>query len=100
MFEYRTETEHQVIEGVLFNDASRIRSVRGRGFDPDLVTFPSRTPLLHLALYKRADDEVVQALLDAGANPAALDARGRTAVHVAELMGRPDALRLLEAAGA
>lgn len=98
MIEYRTDTETQVLEGVLNNQAWKIQAMQGRGYDPDLVTFPSRTPLLHLSLYQGADDAVVEALLAAGANPAALDARGRTAVGVAELMGRTDVLPLLRAA--
>lgn len=91
-----TEAEHAAVRGVLSNQPDCIAHALARGFKPDVVTLSSRTPLLHLALYTGADDAVIDVLLKAGANPAALDARCRTAVAVAELMGRRDALRMLQ----
>ncbi len=90
--------EDQLVKAVAANALFDVRRLLGYGVNPDLTTKRTRTPLLHLALYTQADDALVQALLDAKADPMNIDASGRTAVVVAELMGRTDVLPLLQAA--
>jgi hypothetical protein len=70
----------------------RVPELLDAGADPNENTVPSSP--LHLAAWTSTAD-VVAALLRAGANPKALDSKGRTPLDVAERNQNEEAIRVL-----
>jgi ankyrin repeat protein len=82
-----------------FEDVSRIRALLGHGADPD-ETFQDHGTSLHVAIAKGVRLEIVELLLEHGADLAARRPDGRTPYQVALLSGHEEAAALLHARGA
>ena len=63
------------------------------GADASSCTPGGKTPLMYAAMFERT--EILQRLLQVGADPTVTDAEGNTALKLAMAMGAADAARLL-----
>jgi ankyrin repeat protein len=78
--------------------AEVVRSLAGRGGDPNVGDVFGRTPLMHAAVCGNV--ECARALIDCGANPDSVDKQHGTALHIAAAQGHCDMCWLLVERGA
>jgi ankyrin repeat protein len=92
--------EQDIFDAVKSGDAGRVRSLLGS--DAGAVNVRGeggRTPL-HVAVAGRGNRELIEALLDAGADVNAKDGRGYTPLHVTTVEGVAGIIHLLLDRGA
>ena len=90
---YLEDLSEALVKAVLYNNVPRARLALCRGANPESMD-ETHTPVLHLAL-ERCDDDMIQLLLKAGANPHNIDPSCRSALILAQRMGRRDAARMM-----
>jgi ankyrin repeat protein len=81
---------------VLGNDTKMIRTLLALGAHVNEIDEHSLTPLMHAALIDYGDTEVVQLLLEAGADPSVKSKDGLTALDLARRAGHTAIARALE----
>jgi len=77
-----TASNIQLVSAIFANDASKIKVLREEGVDVNECGFFNIPPLLRAALYGKS--EALIALLECGADKAAKDKKGRTALELAQ----------------
>ena len=83
----------QLVSAILTNDASKIKYLGEQGVDVNACGFFTMPPLLRAAVYGKS--EALIALLECGANRAAKDKQGRTALELAQKYNHPRIVEIL-----
>jgi ankyrin repeat protein len=83
----------QLVSAILNNDASKIKSLGAQGVDVNSCGFFTMPPLLRAAVYGKS--EALIALLECGADRAARDKQGRTALELAQKYNHPKIVEIL-----
>ena len=83
----------QLVSAILANDASKIKSLGEQGVDVNAFGFFTMPPLLRAAVYGKS--EALIALLECGADRAARDKQGRTALELAQKYNHPRIIKIL-----
>ena len=83
----------QLVSAIFANDASKILILREEGVDVNECGFFNIPPLLRAALYGKS--EALIALLECGADRAARDKQGRTALELAQKYNHPRIVEIL-----
>lgn len=83
----------QLVSAILTNDASKIKSLGEQGVDVNACGFFNIPPLLRAAVYGKS--EALIALLECGADRAARDKQGRTALELAQKYNHPRIVEIL-----
>ena len=86
-------TSIQLVSAILNNDASKIKSLGAHGVDVNACGFFNMPPLLRAAVYGKS--EALMALLECGADRAARDKQGRTALELAQKYNHPRIVEIL-----
>jgi len=83
----------QLVSAIFANDASKIKILREEGVDVNECGFFNIPPLLRAAVYGKS--EALMALLECGADRAARDKQGRTALELAQKYNHPKIVEIL-----
>jgi len=86
-------TSIQLVSAILANDASKIKSLGEQGVDVNACGFFNIPPILRAAVYGKS--EALMALLECGADRAARDKQGRTALDLAQKYNHPRIVEIL-----
>jgi len=88
-----TASNIQLVSAIFANDASKIKVLREQGVDVNECGFFNIPPLLRAAVYGK--QEALIALLECGADKAARDKQGRTALDLAQKYNHPSIIEIL-----
>ncbi|MBY0292753.1 MAG: ankyrin repeat domain-containing protein [Alphaproteobacteria bacterium] len=88
-----TASNIQLVSAIFANDASKIKVLRAQGVDVNEYGFFNISPLLRAAMYGKP--EALIALLECGADRAARDNQGRTALELAQKYNHPRIIEIL-----
>lgn len=88
-----TASNIQLVSAIFANDASKIKFLREQGVDVNECGFFNIPPLLRAAVYGKS--EALIALLECGADKAARDKQGRTALELAQKYNHPRIIEIL-----
>lgn len=86
-------TSIQLVSAIFANDSSKIKSLGEQGVDVNESGFFNIPPLLRAAVYGKS--EALIALLECGADKAAKDKQGRTALELAQKYNHPRIIEIL-----
>lgn len=86
-------TSIQLVSSVLTNDATKIKSLGEQGVDVNACGFFTMPPIIRAAVYGKS--EALIALLECGADKAATDKQGRTALELAQKYNHPKIIEIL-----
>lgn len=88
-----TASNLQLVSAIFTNDASKIKVLKEQGVDVNECGFFNIPPLLRAAVYGKS--EALIALLECGADKAAKDKQGRTALELAQKYNHPRIVEIL-----
>lgn len=85
-----------LVRAINERDLPRVQELLREGVDPDVSTDLDGDTALHAAAYAGVGPAIIEALLNAGADPTALNRRGRTPAQLALTVGEPGAARTIQ----